>query len=160
MGADPATEVGSNFGLKTILMVMPAIIAVAILVMAPRESLGMYYNFVLWGALPIILYVIGTGCCIIAQYVTCGKIFINPVLMSSWQILAYVYAALGMSQLAVIRAPVVSLIPYEGLKGINDILTIEKQRPGLQEKATAYWVFWAVLFAQMAAIGKSTVCKS
>jgi len=158
MGSDQ--EVGSNIQLKTILMVMPAIIAVAILVMTPKESMGMYYNFILWGALPIILYVIGTGCCIIAQYVTCGKVFIHPVLMSSWQIPAYVYSALGISQLAAVRAPVVSLIPFEGLKGINDILTIEKQRPGLQEKATAYWVFWAVLFAQMAAIGKSTVCKS
>jgi hypothetical protein len=160
MGVDQAAEVGANFQLKLILMVMPAIIAVAILVMTSRESLGMYYNFVLWGVLPIILYGIGTGCCIIAQFVTCGTVFIHPVLMSSWQILAYVYAALGISQLAAIRAPVVSLIPYEGLKGINDILTIEKERTGLKEKATAYWVFWAVLFAQMAAIGTSTVCKS
>jgi len=150
----------SNIPLKSILMVMPAIIAVAILVMMPKESLGMYYNFLLWGALPILLYVIGTGCCVIAQFVTCKAIYINTVLMSSWQIPIYVYGALGISQLAAVRAPVVSLIPFEGLKGINDILTIEKQRPGLQEKATAYWVFWAVLFAQMAAIGKSTVCKS
>jgi len=168
----------SNLGLKIILMVGPALIACAILIALSRYkydsklALHPLYGAMVWGLLPIIIYLISTGCCLLAQYSVCDTIYIGAVAKSTWQIVLYVYFALGISQFAIVRAPVVSVIPFGGLeevneqlimkklKTINDIVTIETMNPGLQEKATAYYLFWAILFGQMALLGKTTICKS
>jgi hypothetical protein len=157
--------VGSNPMLKLMLMIAPAILGVLILIigLAPyKDALGKNYTIAYWFFLPVFLYLISTVFCILAQYTTCHTINMNAVLASSWNVLLFIYGALGISEIAAVRAPVVSIIPYEGLKGINDILTIEELRKGefIREKATAYWLFWGILLGQMSAIGKSTICLS
>ena len=86
----------------------------------------------------------------------------NIILSSTWQILCYVYGSLGISEFTILRAPVVSLIPYKGLKGINDILEIERLRKDefIKEKAVSYWLFWGLLIGQMNIIGQTTLCAS
>jgi len=171
-------EPGSNIWLKGILMVAPAFIAATILIaIAPykyntKSALHPVYGAMFWGLLPIIVYLFSTVCCIIAQYTACGTVHINAVANNTWQIVLYVYTALIAGQFAIVRAPVISVIPFgeleeindqlimKRLKTINDIITIENMNPGMQEKATAYYLFWAILFGQMSILGKSTVCKS
>jgi hypothetical protein len=84
------------------------------------------------------------------------------ILKSTWQILLYTYGALAVSEFTILRAPVVSLIPYKGLKGINDILEIERLRKDefIKEKAVSYWLFWGLLIGQMNVIGQTTLCPS
>jgi len=86
----------------------------------------------------------------------------NIILGSTWQILYYTYGSLAVSEFTVLRAPVVSLIPYKGLKGINDILEIERLRKDefIKEKAVSYWLFWGLLIGQMNIIGQTTLCAS
>jgi hypothetical protein len=173
-----ALEPGLNFGLKAILMVAPALIACAIFIALSRykydikSALHPMYNAMVWGLLPIVVYLLTTGCSLIAQYTACGSVHVTAVANSTWQIVLYVYAALAATQFTVVRAPVVSIMPFGGLeeineqlimkklKTINDIITIEKMNPGLEEKAAAYYLFWAILYGQMSILGKSTVCKS
>jgi len=155
-------EIGGGIYLKTALILMPAILSVFIIMLlgANKELLGKNYAAVYWAGIPILIYLISTVSCMIGQLVACSTVRINIITQHTWQISLYVLAALGASEFALVRAPVVSITPYKELKGIRSILEIERLNPGTQEKATAYWVFWAIIFGQMALIGKTTVCKS
>jgi hypothetical protein len=156
------SEAGSNVMLKLILTLIPAISGAAFLIglSSYKKTLGSSYMPIYWIFIPLLIYGIATVCCIIAQYVSCNTINATAVMNTTWQIFIYIFFALGIGEVAMVRAPVVSLVPFEGLKGINDILTIEGLRPGIRERAVGYWVFWLTLFGQMAIIGKTTICKS
>ena len=162
---DVAVVTESNTTLKLMLMFVPAILAVAILIIgvAPyKDILGKDYWMLYWIGMPLIIYLLSTVSCLLAQYTTCNSINMSAVLLGSKNVLIYIYGSLLISDIAAFRAPVLSLIPYEGLKGINDILTIEDMKKGefIKEKAVAYWLFWGTLIGQMSAIGTSTICRS
>jgi hypothetical protein len=156
------SEAGSNVMLKLILTLIPAISGAGLLIglSSYKKTLGSSYMPIYWIFIPLLIYGITTVCCIIAQYVSCNTINATTVMNTTWQIMIYIFFALGLGEITMMRAPVVSLVPFEGLKGINDILTIEGLRPGIRERAVGYWVFWLTLFGQMAIIGKTTICKS
>jgi hypothetical protein len=155
-------EAGSNVLLKLILTLIPALAGAAFLVglSSYKKTLGGSYIAIYWLFIPLVIYAITTVCCMVAQYVSCNTINTTAVMNTTWQIMFYILFGLGLGEITAIRAPVISLVPFEGLKGINDILTIEEQRPGMREKAVAYWLFWMTLFGQMRIIGKTTICKS
>ena len=175
---ETALQPGTNIWLKGLLMAIPGVIAGFMLIALTRykndvkSALHPLYGAMVWGLMPIVVYLLSTGCCLIAQYSACNSVHVATVTQSTWQIVIYVYFALAATQFAVVRAPVVSVIPFGGLeeineqlimkklKTINDIITIETMNPGLQEKAMAYYLFWAILFGQMAILGKTTICKS
>jgi len=131
-------------------------------VVSNQDQFGSYYGILYWLAIPLYAYLLSTLCAMILQYVTCKTINMDIIWAHTWQILLYVYGALGISEFTVIRAPVVSLIPYKGLKGINDILEIERLRKDefIREKAVCYWLFWGILIGQMNVIGQTTLCAS
>jgi len=155
-------EAGSNVLLKLILTIIPALAGAGMLVglSSYKKTLGSSYTAIYWLFIPLVIYAITTVCCIIAQYVACNTIDTTAVSNTTWRIILYILFGLGLGEITAMRAPVVSLVPFEGLKGINDILTIEQQRPGMREKAVAYWLFWMIVFGQMRIIGKTTICKS
>lgn len=115
-----------------------------------------------WFFIPLYVYLITTLSVMILQFVTCNTVVMDIIWTHTWQILLYTYAALGLSEFTIVRAPVVSLIPYKGLKGINDILEIERLRKEefIREKAISYWLFWGILIGQMNVIGQTTICPS
>jgi hypothetical protein len=155
-------EAGTGIYLKNALILLPAVLGVFIIlgIGTYKEILGKNYASIYWTGIPILIYLISTGSCIIAQSVACSTVRMEIIVQSTWQIILYVLFALGISEFAIVRAPVVSITPYKELKGISSIVEIERLNPGIQEKATAYWVFWITLFGQMAIIGKTTLCKS
>jgi len=155
-------EAGSNVLLKIILTLIPALAGAGMLVGLSlyKKRLGSSYTAIYWLFIPLVIYSIATVCCIIAQYVACDTVDTTAVSNASWRIIFYILFGLGLGEITAVRAPVVSLVPFEGLKGINDILTIEQQRPGMREKAVAYWLFWMTAFGQMKIMGRTTICKS
>ena len=153
------------FVLKTVLMLLTPIMVLIIFILGivPNQVFfGGYYNAVYWIIVPLSAYLLSTASAIVIQYVTCKTVNMNIILSSTWQILYYTYGSLAVSELTILRAPVVSLIPYKGLKGINDILEIERLRKDefIKEKAVSYWLFWGLLIGQMNIIGQTTLCPS
>jgi len=154
-----------KFAFKIFCIIAPSFFGVAFLLLGiagNKEFFAQYYDTVYWIAIPLFIYVLSTVASLASQFVTCKTFNIDIVFQSSWQILPWIFGALGISEIAAIRAPVVSLTPYKGLKGINDILEIERLRADefIREKAVSYWVFWLVLIGQMSVIGKTTICAS
>jgi len=163
--ATPAKTNSNPFVLKTVLMLLTPIMVILIFILGivPNQLLfGSYYNALYWVVIPLSAYLLSTLCAIILQFVTCRSINMDIILKSTWQILLYTYGALAVSEFTILRAPVVSLIPYKGLKGINDILEIERLRKDefIKEKAVSYWLFWGLLIGQMNVIGQTTLCPS
>jgi len=154
-----------KFAFKIFCIIAPSLFGVVFLLLgiaSNKEFFAQYYDTVYWIAIPLFIYVLSTVASLASQFVTCKSFNIDIVFQSSWQILPWAFGALGMSEIAAVRAPVVSLTPYKGLKGINDILEIERLRSDefIREKAVSYWVFWLVLIGQMNVIGKTTICAS
>ena len=164
--AGPTQKDSNSLILKTFIIIAPAILTITIfllLIVPNRDVFGSGgYLVMYWFFIPLFVYIITTLSVMILQVVTCKTIIMDIVWPTTWQILLYVYGALGLSEFTIIRAPVVSLIPYKGLKGINDILEIERLRKEefIREKAISYWLFWGILIGQMNIIGQSTVCPS
>jgi len=153
------------FVLKMVLLLLTPImiILVFLLGIVPNQDLfGSYYRVLYWLVIPLCTYLLSTLSAIIIQFVTCHTVNMDIIWKHTWQIMLYVYGALGLSEFTVLRAPVVSLIPYKGLKGINDILEIERLRKDefIKEKAVSYWLFWAILIGQMNIIGQTALCAS
>jgi hypothetical protein len=152
--------------LKMVMLLGPAVITVLIfllLIVPNRDRFGEGgYLAMYWFFVPLCVYIITTLCALILQFTTCKTVVMDIIWLNTWQILLYVYGALGISEFTIIRAPVVSLIPYKGLKGINDILEIERLRKDefIREKAISYWLFWGILIGQMNIIGRTTICPS
>ena len=163
---DPSVKSNNNpFVLKTVLMLLTPIMVLIIFILGivPNQAFfGSYYNALYWIIIPLSAYLLSTASAIVIQYVTCKTVNMNIILGSTWQILYYTYGSLAVSEFTVLRAPVVSLIPYKGLKGINDILEIERLRKDefIKEKAVSYWLFWGLLIGQMNIIGQTTLCAS
>jgi len=162
----PKQKDNNSLILKTIIILTPAVMTVLIFLLlivpnkdlfGPGGYLGMYWFFI-----PLYVYLITTLSVMILQFVTCNTVVMDIIWTHTWQILLYTYAALGLSEFTIVRAPVVSLIPYKGLKGINDILEIERLRKEefIREKAISYWLFWGILIGQMNVIGQTTICPS
>ena len=156
---------GSNGMLKAFLLFMPPILIVIVFylgIVYNKNSLGNYYNTLYWFGMPIFAYVISTLCAMIFQLVTCKTVQMNVIMKSTWQMLVLVYAALGLSSFAIVRAPVISITPYRDLKGINDIIEIENNRKDefLMEKAVTYYLFWAVFIGQLKIMGQTAICPS
>jgi hypothetical protein len=161
----PTKSDNNPFVLKTVLLFLTPILVIMIFILGivPNQDLfGSYYNAMYWFVVPLSAYLLSTLCAVIIQFVTCHTVNTDIIWKNTWQILLYVYGALGISEFTVIRAPVVSLIPYKGLKGINDILEIERLRKDefIREKAVCYWLFWGILIGQMNVIGQTTLCAS
>lgn len=76
--------------------------------------------------------------------------------------LAYVYAVIALTQSAMVRAPVVSVTPYSvtEVKGIQDVLLIEKTMPIVEGVAVCYYFIFAIILGQMSSLGYSAVCSS
>lgn len=153
------------FVLKTaLLFLIPIMIVLVFLlgIVSNQNIFGDYYVYLYWIGVPFFAYLLSTLCAIVLQFVTCRAVNMNIILAHSWKMLLYVYGALGVSEFTILRAPVVSLIPYKGLKGINDILEIERLRKDefIREKAVSYWLFWGLLIGQMNIIGQTTICAS
>ena len=128
-----------------------------------KAMLGKNYMMAYWVGVPLILYVISTGIAIINQYAECSSIQINNVMKTSWQIIPWTLVGLGVGELIMLRAPVVTLFglfPPGYPVGLIDIKQIETLRPESQSIAAGYWLFWAILFGQMTINGKTAVCKS
>jgi len=128
-----------------------------------KGMLGKNYTMVYWIGIPFILYIISTGIAIINQYAECSSIQIDSVMKTSWQIIIWAFVGLGVGELIMLRAPVVTLFglfPPGYPIGLIDIKQIETLRPESQAIAAGYWLFWAILFGQMTVNGKTAVCKS
>ena len=128
-----------------------------------KAILGKNYTMAYWIGVPLIVYVISTGIAIINQYAECTSIQINNVMKTSWQIIPWVLVGLGIGELIILRAPVVTLFglfPPGYPVGLIDIKQIEVLRPEAQSIGAGYWLFWAVLFGQMTINGKTAICKS
>ena len=161
----PTKSDKNPFLLKTTLLFLTPVMVLLVFILGivPNQILfGSYYGAMYWFVIPFYTYLLSTLCAMILQYVTCHTVNMDIILSHSWQILIYVYGALGISEFTVVRAPVVSLIPYKGLKGINDILEIERLRKDefIKEKAVSYWLFWGILIGQMNVIGQTSLCAS
>ena len=161
----PTKSDSNPFVLKTVLLLLTPIIIIIIFILGivpNQDNFGSYYNAMYWFVVPLSAYLLSTLCAIILQYVVCKTVNMDIIWAHTWRILIYVYAGLGVGELTVMRAPVVSLIPYKGLKGINDILEIERLRKDefIREKAVSYWLFWGLLIGQMNVIGQTTICPS
>ena len=156
---------GSNGMLKAFLIFTPAIAIVIVFyigIVYNKMNLGTYYTILYWVGIPIFAYILSTVSAMILQFVTCKTVQMDVILKTTWQMPVWVYAALGLSSLAIVRAPVISITPYRDLKGINDIIEIENNRKDefLMEKAVSYYLFWAIFIGQLKIMGQSTICPS
>jgi len=127
-----------------------------------KESLGVYFWIAYLFILPVLLYGLSVGFSLMAQKQSCGSMNIKMAISGSIYMLVYVYAAIGLTQFAVIRAPVVSVVPYsvQTVKGIEDVLEIEKALPLVHGIAISYYFIFAIILGQMSSLGYSAVCAS
>lgn len=114
-----------------------------------------YFNFILWGILPFVIFVIGIGLNLIGQKIACSNVHISSAFAATLYLPLWVYLFLGISQISYVRAPVTSL--FVQIPDVT-VLEAEKEQPTLKGIAVAYYVFFGILFGQIFSSGLSQVC--
>lgn len=136
-------------------------IMIAIVIIILYSQLRLFSNatfaMILWGILPIFIFMMGVGLNVLGQYIACKRVNVGPAFSSSWPILPFVYGALGIAQSSYVRAPITSLFVQ-----IPEVTVIDSENrfPIYKGFAVAYYVFFGVLFGQVISSGFSQVCSS
>ena len=127
-----------------------------------KEMLGIYFWIGYLFILPAFIYMLSVGFSLMAQKQSCGSMNIKMAVAGSMYMLTYIYAAIGLTQFAFVRAHVVSVTPYSvtEVKGIQDVLLIEKTMPVVEGVAICYYFVFAIILGQMSSLGYSAVCAS
>jgi len=125
-----------------------------------KEYLGKYFWIGYLIVMPALVYAVSVAFSLQSQLQSCGSMNIKLATAGSTYMLAYLYGAIAITQSAAVRAPVVSVIPYMTMKGIDSVLEIERGLPVIQGIAVCYYVIFAIILGQMSSIGYSAVCSS
>jgi len=121
------------------------------------------YTVAYWFGVPIIVYILAIIGCLIVQLVECGTTQFGIIIQNSWQVLLFVFFGLGVAEVSLFRAPVVTVygaFTKDYPVGINDILRREEEDPLRLAVAQSYFLFWGAVIGQVFTIGASTICKS
>lgn len=128
---------------------------VIIVLYGQYNSMKGYFSFVLWGILPLTIFIMGVGLNLIGQKIACNKVDVGSAFSATLYLPLWVYFFLGISQISYVRAPVTSL--FVQLPDVT-VLQAEKERPTLKGIAVAYYVFFGILFGQIFSSGLSQAC--
>ena len=149
--------------MKIVLVVGGAFCTAFVIVMAFafKDMIGGYMSIVYWLILPLMIYVISLTITIMNQLNTAKTIDIGLAASSSVKPMAVGFVGLVLGKSAYVRAPVASAFPIlNSLKGIDDILEIERYNPAIEGLGVAYWVWWFLVISQTAALGDATIHPS
>jgi cytochrome bd-type quinol oxidase subunit 2 len=155
---DPDKSSASQTYVYVSTFALAIIIAIAIIIVynQSRNFSTAMFSMILWGIIPVIIFMLGVGLNVLGQYIACKSVHVGPAFSSSWPILPFVYGALGISQISYIRAPITSL--FVQIPQVT-VIDAENRSPTLKGFAVAYYVFFGVLFGQVISSGFSQVCS-
>jgi len=155
----PKTRPSPPVGLSIFVIFLLSVLIVVPLFLY-KDVLGIYFWIFYLLVFPIIMYVSSVAFALYGQYRSCGSVNIPMAVQGGLYMLLGVAGALGISQFAVARAPITSVVPYGTMKGIDSVLEIEKGVPGVEAAAVCYYMFWGISLGQLCSLGASTVCPS
>ena len=149
--------------MKVVLVIGGAFCTAFVIVMAFafKDMIGGYMPIVYWFIFPLLIYAISLTITIMNQMSTAKTVDITLAASSSVKPMLIGFMGLVLGKSAYVRAPVASAFPIlNSLKGIDDILEIERFNPAIEGLGVAYWVWWFLVISQTAALGEATIHPS
>jgi len=99
-----------------------------------------------WAIFPVIAYGISLGMNAIAQVITCNKVSMSPVALSSLFVPGFILVAFLLTLISFIRSPIEVVISPSSRAVYGPIFAI------------SFYVFWATMFGEAISVGSATAC--
>ena len=120
-----------------------------------QASIGTYFNGILWGGIPLIIFLLGASINMVGQRITCGNINPGSAFYGALPVVALLLAGIGLGQISYFRAPVASL--FAQIPNVT-VIEVENKYPYIKGAGVAYWAFWGVMLGQVIGSSTSTIC--
>jgi len=149
--------------MKVVFVVGAACIVAFVIIMtfAFKQLIGNYMPLLYWILFPLLIFGVSITITLMNQMTTAHTTDIGLAASSCIKPVLAGMAGLVIGKSAYVRAPVASAFPIlNSLKGIDDILEIERVTPAIEGMGVAYWVWWFLILSQTAALGEATIHPS